>query len=118
MADLEPAEPIPPAPEPGPASRPVSEADREAAIDRIQQALAEDLIEFDSLDDRFALVYHAANQAELAAALAGLPPTAVQPPARSARHLAPATNVTLIGDLKVGGWIAVGPRMTSVSLIG
>ncbi|MGF1598682.1 MAG: DUF1707 domain-containing protein [Acidimicrobiales bacterium] len=118
MSDLEPHEPTPPAPAPGPISQPVSDADRQAAVDRVQQALADDVISFEAIDDRFAAIYRAASRADLDAALAGLPPTTTPPPARSARHLSPASSISLIGDTKVGGWIAVGPSMTSVTMLG
>lgn len=118
MSDLEPNRATPPAPTTGPASQPIAEADRQAAVDRIQQALAEDLIPFDDVDDRFAAIFAAANRAELDAALAGLPPTSTTPPPRAARHLAPGTSFSLIGDTRIGGWIAVGPSMRSIALIG
>lgn len=118
MSDLEPNKVTPPAPTSGPASQPVTEADRQAAVDRIQQALAEDLIPFEDVDDRFAAIFGAANRADLNAALTGLPPTTTTPPPRAARHLAPATSLSLIGDTRIGGWIAVGSSMRSIALIG
>lgn len=102
----EPAEPVPPTvpaeggPEP-------TDADRQAMIDRIQQALAEDQLDFAEIDDRFSLVYAATTGAELQAAAADLPELRQPPPPAAARHLAPQSSFSLFGDVKIGGWLAV-----------
>lgn len=112
----------PPLPEPTGSSQPngpePTEAERQQVVDRIQQALAEDLIPFDDLDDRFAAVYAATTRAELERATADLPVPQYQPPAPTARHPAPSTQFSLIGDLEVGGWMAMGSELTTTSVIG
>lgn len=54
--------------------------DRQAMVDRIQQALAEDAIDFAEIDERFAKVYAATTRAELEAAASGLPELRRPPP--------------------------------------
>lgn len=101
-----------------PDGREPTEAERQQLVDRIQQALAEDLIPFEELDDRFAAVYAATTTAELERATADLPTPRYQPPAPTARHPAPRTQFSLIGDAKIGGWIALGPEVSVTSIIG
>lgn len=87
-------------------------------IDRIQQALAEDHIEFHELDDRFAAVYAATTRDELQRAASDLPAPRLPPPPVTARHLAPSSQFSLIGDVEVGGWVTMGETLTVNSLIG
>ena len=96
----------------------MTSADRHAMVDRIQQALAANQLAFEELDHRFELVYAATTGAELEQAAAGLPDPPPPPPPIAARHLAPATTFSFIGDTKLGGWIAVGPELSVTSLIG
>lgn len=109
-------------PEPTGANQPEgqgpTEAERQRAIDRIQQALAEDQIEFNELDDRFGAVYAATTRAELERVTADLPVPQYQPPAPAARHPAPSTQFSLLGDVKVGGWLAMGQDLTVTAVIG
>ena len=107
-------------PQPGPPSpdAPITEYERQTMVDRIQQALAEDRIEFSEVDERFGLVYEAQTRSELAASVAGLPEPAQPPPPVDRRHLAPETSFALIGDVKIGGWLAVGDAISATTLIG
>ncbi|MGI9611842.1 MAG: DUF1707 domain-containing protein, partial [Acidimicrobiales bacterium] len=82
---------------PGVPSTVPTDEDRQAVIATIQQALAEDLLHFDAVDERFAPVYGAETQAELRAATADLPDLRRPPPRPEGRHLAPSTSVNLIG---------------------
>lgn len=93
-------------------------AERQHVIDRIQQAMAEDLIPFHELDERFAAVYGATNRAELERLTADLPAPQYQPPAPTARHPAPRSQFSLIGDIEVGGWLALDSEMTVTGVIG
>lgn len=105
----EPDESVPESPPAGPAEGGLepNDADRQAMIDRIQQALAEDQIDFADIDDRFVLVYAATTEAELDSAAAGLPELRQPPPPVAARHLAPQSSFSLFGDVKIGGWVAI-----------
>ncbi|MEL7158400.1 MAG: DUF1707 domain-containing protein, partial [Actinomycetota bacterium] len=95
-----------------------TEQERQAMIDRIQQALAEDQIEFSDLDGRFEQVYAATTTAELEAAAAGLPELRQPPPPVVARHLAPQSSLSLVGDVKLGGWLAVDDDLTATAVFG
>lgn len=112
-----------PAPIPGsgtpaePSPIPTDE-DRQAVIATVQQALAEDLLHFEDVDERFALIYAAETQADLRAATADLPDLRRPPPRPEGRHLAPSTSVNLIGDTKISGWLAVDGDISVISLIG
>ncbi len=81
----------------------INDDDREVIVRQIQQAIVDDLIEFDALDDRLDLVYRAINRAELDAVTADLPVPAAPLPIPLGHPLA-ATHFLLFGDLKVGGW--------------
>ncbi len=109
-------------PEPGGSNQPSgpepTEAERQRAIDRIQQALAEDQIQFHELDGRFGAVYSAATSAELERVTADLPVPRYQPPDPTARHPAPSTQFSLLGDVEVGGWLAMGQELTVTAVIG
>lgn len=87
-------------------------------VDRIQQALAEDLIPFDDLDNRFAAVYGASSRAELERVAAELPTPQFHPPPPTARHPAPSSQFSVIGDIRIGGWVSMGDRLTLTDLIG
>lgn len=87
-------------------------------VDRIQQALAEDLIPFDELDDRFAAVYGATTRGELERIGSEVPVLRYQPPPPTARHLAPASQFSLLGDIEVGGWVATGQELNLTGVIG
>ncbi|MCP3990529.1 MAG: DUF1707 domain-containing protein [Actinomycetia bacterium] len=102
---------------PEPSSTP-TDFERQAAVDRVQQALAEDIIQFEEVDGRFAAIYGATTRPELEAALAGLPVPVQPPPPAPARHLAPRSSFTLIGDVKIGGWMAFDPVIDATTLIG
>lgn len=91
---------------------------QQAGVDRIQLALAEDVVRFEDVDDLFEKVYAATTQAEIDAALVGLPKPVQPPPPADIRHLAPARSFALLGDVKVGGWIAVGAEIEAISVIG
>jgi hypothetical protein len=108
--------PIPPTP-----SRPSdvpSDEDRQAVVLTIQQALAEDLVAFDDVDERFAGAYAADTQAELRAVVADLPDLRRPPPRPGVRHIAPASSVKLLGDTKISGWLSVDDDISVVTLIG
>ena len=95
-----------------------SDEDRQAIILTVQQALAEDLIAFDEIDDRFARAYNAETQAELRQVVADLPDLRRSPPRPELRHLAPANSMKLIGDTKISGWLAVDDDISVTNLIG
>ena len=97
---------------------PITEYERQATVDRIQQALAHGLIDFSEVDDRFELVFGAQTRAELEAAVGDLPPQAQPPPPQDSRHLAPANSFSLIGTVKIGGWLSVGGSISASTLIG
>ncbi|MEL6981655.1 MAG: LiaF domain-containing protein [Actinomycetota bacterium] len=109
-------------PEPADSNQPIGPeptmAERQKVIDRIQQAMAEDLIAFDELDDRFAAVYAAGSQAELERLSNELPVPQYPPPAPTARHPAPRSQFSLLGDIEVGGWVAVDSELTVTGVIG
>ncbi|MEM8925501.1 MAG: LiaF domain-containing protein [Actinomycetota bacterium] len=105
-------------PQPSDADPVPFEVRRQAVIDQIQQALAEDHIEFDEIDDRFAAVYAAEDRAALEAVAADLPELDQPPPPVDARHLAPVSRFALVGDVKVGGWLTVEEDMTIISGVG
>lgn len=92
--------------------------ERQAVVDRIQQALAADLIAFDELDDRFALVYGATSRAELEHVAATVPQLPVPPPPAVARHIAPSSSLSVAGDIKIGGWLALADTLRASSVIG
>ncbi len=100
-----------------PSSTP-TDFERQAAVDRVQQALAEDIIQFEEVDERFAAIYGAMTRDELEAALGGLPVPVQPPPPAPARHLAPRSSFTLIGDVKIGGWVAFDQVVDATALIG
>ncbi len=80
--------------------------------------MVEDLVRFEELDDRFAAVYEATSHAELERVTSDLPLAQHQPPAPTARHPAPRRQFNLIGDIEVGGWVAIDAEMTLTGLIG
>ncbi len=95
-----------------------TEMERQAMVDRIQQALAEDHLEFHEIDDRLEKVYAASSTAELELAGDGLPELRQPPPPVAARHLAPASSNSIVGDVKIGGWLAVDQPINVFSGIG
>jgi hypothetical protein len=97
---------------------PITEFDRQAMVYRIQSALAEDHLEFSEVDDRFGLVFAAQTREELAASVAGLPEPPQPPPPQDARHFASDHSFSVIGDIKIGGWLAVGKSLSATTLIG
>lgn len=112
-----PSSPVPAGASPEPSRQP-TDAERQLVIDRVQQAMAEDQLAFEELDDRFAAVYGATTMGELERVTADLPVPKQPPPPPTARHLAPASSISVIGDAEVGGWIAVGDELTVATLIG
>ena len=118
--DPRPGSPVPPVQPttPGQPSTVPTDEDRQAVVLTIQQALAEDLVAFEDIDDRFALVYAARTQAELRDVVADLPELRRPPPRPEARHLAPASSFKLLGDTEISGWLAVDGDITVVSIIG
>ena len=97
---------------------PITDFERQAMVYRIQSALAEDHLEFSEVDDRFGLVFAAQTRQELEDSVAGLPEPRQPPPPQAARHFAPDRSFSLIGDVKIGGWLAVGKSLTATTLIG
>ncbi len=79
--------------------------------------MANDGIEFEELEDLYEKVYAATTTAEVEAAVAHLPEP-VQLPPPNMRHFAPATSFSFIGDIKIGGWLAVGPKLSASCIIG
>lgn len=108
------ADPPPPMPH---ADDQATESERELTVELVQRAMAKDAITFDELDDRFTAIYRATTRAELAEVVADLPqPPAPRPAVRG--HLLPSTSFTLLGDLKVGGWVAVDSDLNYGTLFG
>jgi hypothetical protein len=92
-------------PPPDPA-QPVTERDREIAVEQIQRAVAADQIRFEELDDRFGALYAARNRGELDTVTADLP---APPPPKAplpTHPIAPA-SYSVFGNVKAGGWISV-----------
>lgn len=98
-------------------SEPVGEGDKEVAVRQIQQALARGQVEFEELDHRFGAIYAANNRGELEAVTADLP---VPPPpvARVASQPMAATGLSLFGDIKKSGDMAIDGEVTFFSLFG
>ena len=92
--------------------------DRQFRIDQVQHALANEVIEFDQVDDYFEQIYRATTLQELDAAVSSLPAVAQPPPPTAARHIAPAKSFALIGDIKIGGWLAFGPDVNATGFVG
>lgn len=99
------------------ADDPVSEHERQSTVRKIQRAMVEGHVDFDELDDRFTRVFEAETRSELAAVVADLP-SPPAPAAAFAGHPAPATSISLFGDVKVGGWLAVRNDLTAFALFG
>jgi len=109
-----PSTPVPALPVPA-----LTEHHRQAAVDRIQRALAEDRVKFEELDERFGAVYRATTVAELETVVADLPaPAQPPPPVAAARHLAPRRSFALIGETKIGGWLALDGDIEATAGIG
>lgn len=109
--DLVPQAPLP--------SDPVGDDDRAPALQRIRQAVGENVLPFEELDDRFAAIYAATTRAELDAVVADLPaPAAPLPAPAVVPHPAPRSSFVLIGDLSVGGGVAVDSEIRATNLIG
>ncbi len=103
-----------------PAPRPEDtpeEHERNTTIRQIQQAMADGHIEFDEIDERFALVYRAETRADLAATVADLP-SPPEPALPSAGHPLPRSSFGLLGDLKVGGWVEIDGDLNYGTVIG
>lgn len=106
---------------PAPASNnpddPISEADRHVIVRQIQLAMSRDEVRFDEIDDRFEAVYAAKTRAELDRVIADLPtpPAPVAPPPG---HPVARQNSTLMGNVKVGGWIDVQADMVYGTVFG
>lgn len=95
-----------------------TDADRQFRIDQVQHALANDVIAFDAVDDYFDQIYRATTRQELDTAVSNLPVMAQPPPPVSARHLAPSNSFALLGDIKIGGWLAFGPVLNVTGFVG
>lgn len=107
---------VPRPPEP---SDPIDDNDRAPALHRVQQAVGEDRLPFDELDDRFDAIYAATTRSELDAVVADLPAPAAPPPVRpAAAHPAPRSSVVLVGDLEVRGPLSVSDGLKATNIIG
>jgi Domain of unknown function (DUF1707) len=107
--------------QPSPGIR-ISDADRERAAARLQQALAEGRITLDELEERLAVVYAARYAADLLPPFADLPgdhvvpvPHAVPVPPPSDRPLMLRTGM---GTLRRSGPWTVPPRIRVQSVMG
>ncbi|MDH3680276.1 MAG: DUF1707 domain-containing protein [Acidimicrobiia bacterium] len=109
---------IEPTPRPQPPADVPSDEDRRAVVATIQQALADDQVSFDEIDERFRRVFAARTQAELRAVVADLPELRRSPPPPDARHLAARSSFKLLGDTKVGGWLTLDGDLTAINVIG
>lgn len=96
----------------------INDQDREIAVRQIQNALAAGHVEFDDLDRRFGAIYEAQTRGELEAVTADLP--APPPPivAASDGHPMSATSVSLFGDIRKSGDLAVEGDLVFVSVFG
>ena len=99
----------------------ISDADRDRAAARLQQALAEGRITLDELEERLAVVYAARYEADLLPPFADLPGGPVLP--ASAPSAAPATDRTLLlrsgmGPLRRDGPWTVPGRIRVQSAMG
>lgn len=91
--------------------------ERETMVRRIQQAMAEGLIQFEEIDDRFDAIYRAETRADLAAVAADLPTPAS--PSPTIGHPLPSSNFSVFGDIKIGGWVEVtGGEMRCSTVFG
>jgi hypothetical protein len=96
---------------------PLKEHERQTAVRRIQRAMADGLIEFDDLDERFDQVFKANTRSELTAALSDLPtPTGPEP--RPLGQPIAKTSFSLFGDLKLGGWIDASGDLSYSTVFG
>lgn len=103
-------------PIPRPTDQP-EDHERQTTIRQIQQAMADGHIDFEEIDDRFALVFEAQTRAELAATVADLPaPPAPGPP--PVAHPLPRSSFSLFGDVEVGGWVGVDGDLTYGAIFG
>ena len=100
--------------EPGRGIR-ISDADREHAAGRLQQALAEGRITLTELEERLAAVYAARYAADLLPPFADLPPVGAAPAAPSCLPLLPAGEPLVLrtgtGTLRRGGAWTVPPSI-------
>ena len=103
--------------EPPDPEEPIGADDRQVAVEQIQRAMASDVVRFEELDDRFELIYAARTRGELERALEGLP-LPPPPEAPVPRHPVAPVSYSLFGDVKVGGWVSVGPEITYGSGFG
>jgi hypothetical protein len=86
-------------------------------IRHIQMAMSREEISFEEIDDRFAAVYSATSRAELDRVIDDLP-TPPAPAAPPPAHPVPRQSLSLIGDVKVGGWIEIQSDMNYGTVIG
>jgi hypothetical protein len=101
----------------------ISDADRERAAARLQQALAEGRITLDELEERLAVVYAARYAADLLPPFADLPGTDVVPVQPAGPAAAPPTDQPLIlrtgmGTLRRSGPWTVSSRIRVQSVMG
>ncbi len=96
---------------------PATDSDRQLTVELVQRAMAAEAVSFEEIDDRFAAVYRAETKAELAEVVADLPqPPAPVPAVRG--HILPRAETSIIGDIKVGGWIDVEGDLQYTALLG
>ena len=113
----------PPAPRPVPGSEaPVTEAQREAAVERLSSAFAHDVIEVDEFERRVAEAYRAATRGDLIRLTADLPRSSahaagVAVPGEAADSPAPLPVRVkgVFSSVERGGYVAVPPRMEIVA---
>jgi hypothetical protein len=90
-----------------------SDADREAAVTRLQTAVAEGRIDLDEFGQRADAAYVAVTTAELDRLLADLP-SGARPPVEIVGMRAPEELHTVFGDIKLGGGASAPRRATTV----
>ena len=103
---------------------PATQAQREAAVERLSSAFANDVIQIEEFEQRVADAYRAATRAELVRLTADLPPSvprgAELPATREASDSPapmPARVKGVFSSVERGGYVAIPPRVEIVARV-
>lgn len=96
-----------------PAGPRASDADRQAAVQRLQRAVAEGRLDLPEFDDRARRAYAAVVMAELAALVADLPPEP-DPAVELVGTRTPEAVTSVFGDIRLAGAGGAPQRVTAV----